>query len=447
MLNHVHDAVYARGPRRRRDAHLEVAALKRGARVDGGAGLLAHQGGLARHGGLVYLAGALNHGAVHRKDAARAQVEHHTAGDVLGADAHVLAVHDGPHALRAHHHALAQRQVGAALHVLLHEAGELQQEGDGARLGKAAAGDGGGDGRGVQDLHGDLAGKQVPQALGHKAQGAHAGKRRAHRHGEKDALCRAPQDEARDLHLEAVVLQGDLQRALARAQARIGRRGQAQRIQPAHGGQHGLAARGLKGQQYGAVGGVDLGGVHAVCGHEGIGNAARLLVGEETRAAPQAEPSGKLRDNPEDHWLGLGALGVDLGGDLGADVALEGGQAGGHGGVDLGLAAGLGGGVVGVVDDGLGLGGDGVGDLDAGGGHGDGGLVEQAGVGKTGHGTRGGGTGNGKPSVIDLHYVLPSSGEKRVLLAALMLCLFGAYGGATANFNATCRSSSKSSQL
>ena len=40
---------------------------------------------------------------------------------------------------------------------------------------------------------------------------------------------------------------------------------------------------------------------------------------------------------------------------------------------------------------------------------------------------RGGGTGNGKPSVIDLHYVLPSSGEKCELLATLVLCLSGAY--------------------
>ena len=227
-------------------------------------------------------------------------MKHHIAMHVLGPHAHVLAVDDGPDALGAHDHAVAKRQVGARLDVLFHKAGELQQKADGARLGELPAKAGGDDCRGVEDLDADIAAKQAAQALDRIADGAQARDRGAHRHRKKDALSHAPEHELAGLDLEAVVLEAGLERGLARPQADLGAR-QGKRIERANSAEHVLAALGLEGHQKGAHRSVGLGGADTVEAHEPIRDAAGLFLGHEVSAAAQAQSSGELRHDVEDH--------------------------------------------------------------------------------------------------------------------------------------------------
>ncbi len=210
---------------------------------------------------------AVHHDAVNGQNLPRAQVKHHAAAHVLGAHLNVLAVHHGPHALTAHDHAVAKRQVGARLHVLFHQCREGQQETDRARLAKLAAQTRDRDGGGVQYLDGNLAGHKVAQALDHVAHGAQARDDGAHGCGQQHAFDDAPGNEVTHLYLEAVVLEAHLKGALARAQAHLGH-GQGQRVERAHSSQDGAARGGFKGYEDGAHRRMDLGGAYTVEAHE-----------------------------------------------------------------------------------------------------------------------------------------------------------------------------------
>ncbi len=220
---------------------------------------------------------AVDHDAVDGQDLTGAQVKHHAAAHVLGPHLDVLAVNHGPHALAAHDHAVAKRQVGARLHVLFHEGREGQQEADRARLAKLAAQARDRDGGGVQDLNGHFSAQKMAQALDHVTHGVQARDGHAHRHGQQHALDDAPGNEVTHLYLEAVVLEAHLKGALARAQAHLGHR-QRQRVQGAYGGENRVAGGGVKGYEYGAHRRMDLGGANTVEAHELVRDAAGLFV-------------------------------------------------------------------------------------------------------------------------------------------------------------------------
>ena len=302
LLDEGRDAIDARASRGRGDEDLEIAVGKRRAGIDRAAFLFAHEGGLARHRGLVDLSLALGDRSVNGKDLARAQAEHHAAADILGADAHVLAVDDRPDALGAHNQPATQREVRARLHVILHKRAELQKEADGARLRELTAQARGDDGGGVEHLDGDLAGEQVAQPLGGIADGAQAGEHGAHRHGEEHALGRAPEHELAHLDLEAVVLEADLERTGGVVQADLGGR-QGEGVEAADGREDRLAGGRLERDENGAGRRMDLGGAHTVEVHEQVRDAAGLGLGKEVAAAAQADPSGELRRDVEDHVL------------------------------------------------------------------------------------------------------------------------------------------------